>query len=411
MSNITLTDGLINGIGGTIGGGIFFLVGDLVMQNGSNAYLAFFMGAIMCLLVAFCYCILSKEYPSKEGTANYPKKVFKNKKLQLCINALIILGYTSLLCVYSLSAGSYLGSFIDMFNLRKIIAAFVIGICLLLSYMPEKLFNSLQSVFVFTKLIVLLFVAAFGLITKSKNQNTGSNNSSIVSALLASLSVFVSFEGFEMNSGYSKSMKNVNKNLPTSYFLTIIISAIVYMGLSISLNKHMGSNLTKDNSAASLIDLVKLFGFTSFGPIIIVITNIIANISANIATISSNNPMIEGYLKDMNMDKSFLNKNITLLGNSKSVMLWLSCILAIIFILLGPENIVKNSGSFAFLLIFTIVCVMTFLTIIKKEKKKQNITIYNKKINYMTCKIISVLGSILCFSGCGLLVKDMTMNS
>ena len=36
MTNITLTDGLVNGIGGTIGGGIFFLVGDLVMQNGSN---------------------------------------------------------------------------------------------------------------------------------------------------------------------------------------------------------------------------------------------------------------------------------------------------------------------------------------------------------------------------------------
>ena len=207
MSEITLLDGLVNGIGGTIGGGIFFLVGDLVMQNRANAYLAFFMGAIMCLLVAFCYCILSKEYPSKEGTANYPKKTIDSKKMQLFLKGFIILGYTSLLCVYSLSAGSYLGSFIKAFNLRKIIASLVIGICLLLSYMPEDIFNSLQSVFVYTKLIVLLFIAAYGLVIKSKNVSVdGKNNSSIAKALLASLSVFVSFEGFEMNSGYSKNM-------------------------------------------------------------------------------------------------------------------------------------------------------------------------------------------------------------
>ena len=187
MSNITLTDGLINGIGGTIGGGIFFLVGDLVMQNRSNAFLAFFMGAIMCLLVAFCYCILSKEFPSREGTANYPKKTINNKKVQLFLKGFIILGYTSLLCVYSLSAGSYLGSFINAFNLRKVIASMVIGICLLLSYMPKDLFNSMQSVFVYTKLIVLLFIAAYGLVTKSKNVLVDkTNKSSVIKALLAS---------------------------------------------------------------------------------------------------------------------------------------------------------------------------------------------------------------------------------
>jgi len=407
MTNITLTDGLVNGIGGTIGGGIFFLVGDLVMQNGSNAYLAFFMGAIMCLLVAFCYCILSKEYPSKEGTANYPKKVFKNKTLQKTLSALIILGYTSLLCVYSLSAGRYLGSYINAFDLRKMIAASVIGVCLLLSYMPVSLFNSLQSVFVYTKLAVLLFVAAYGLITNSKNTSTEGKSSSIVNALLASLSVFVSFEGFEMNSGYSKDMEDVNTNLPTSYFLTIIVSAIVYMSLSISLNKHMGGMITKENSAASLIDLVKLYGFTSLGPMAIVVTNIIANVSANIATISSNNPMVEGYLKDLNMEKSFLNEKVTIMGNSKSVALWATCILAILFILLGPENIVKNSGSFAFLLIFTIICIMTYITIEKKESKNEDITIYSNKVNHMTCKIVSILGGLLCASGCGLLVRDL----
>jgi APA family basic amino acid/polyamine antiporter len=331
--------------------------------------------------------------------------IFKDKKIQALLNGLIILGYTSLLCVYSLSAGSYLSSFLDKPELKKMIASVVIACCLLLSYMPTALFNSLQTFFVSTKLIVLLFVAIYGLFLKSNNTADNTKNSGIIKALLASLSVFVSFEGFEMNSRYSDNMKNVNKNLPNSYFLTIIVSALVYMGLSITINKHMGGTITANNSAASLIDLVKIFGFTSIGPIVIVITNMLANVSANIATISSNDPMIDGYMKDFGMEK--INKKISLFGNSKSIMLWVTCILAICSILFGPEIIVKNSGSFSFLIIFTIVCVMTFITIRKKEKKKEDIKIYNTKFNPLLCKIISILGAVLCASGSGVLVYDI----
>ena len=80
-------------------------------------------------------------------------------------------------------------------------------------------------------------------------------------------------------------------------------------------------------------------------------------------------------------------------------------------ILFCPENLVKNSGSFSFLFIFTIICIMTFLTIQKKEKNNEDITIYNKKINHMICKIISILGGVLCASGCGLLVKDLIQGN
>ena len=52
MSEVTLTDGLINGIGGTIGGGVFLLIGEVIKDNKGNAYLSFLMGAIMCLIVA-----------------------------------------------------------------------------------------------------------------------------------------------------------------------------------------------------------------------------------------------------------------------------------------------------------------------------------------------------------------------
>jgi hypothetical protein len=54
---------------------------------------------------------------------------------------------------------------------------------------------------------------------------------------------------------------------------------------------------------------------------------------------------------------------------------------------------------------------MTYLTILKKEKNKEEITIYNKKMNYNVCKAISLSGMMLCSSGFGKLVYDVTQKS
>ena len=408
MQQTTLTDGLINGIGGTIGGGVFLLVGELVKQNRNLTYLAFVIGALMCLLVAFCYSILSKEYPSEEGTTTFSKKVFpKNKKIQKIINGLICFGYTSLLCVYSLSAGSYLGDYFNLQSFKKIISSIVIAICVLLSYMPKKIFNSLQSIFVAIKLIVLIFVGLFGIVKKDAAVEFG-NNKNYLQAMLASLNVFVSFEGFEMNSGYSKSMKDVDRNLPLSYFMTIIVSALVYIILGVAVEKHVGSKVTDANQSSALIDLVKSYGSTTIGPIIIVISNLIANISANIATISTIAPMIDDYVKDIGLEKGVLGNKVTVMGNSQSVALILSCTLAIILMLFGKESLVKNSGSLSFLVIFTMVCYMTYVTINKKEKKKEEITVMNKPVSHKTCKIVSQLGGVCCLTGTLFLLRDMS---
>jgi amino acid transporter len=119
--------------------------------------------------------------------------------------------------------------------------------------------------------------------------------------LVASLNVFVSFEGFEMNSGYSKTMVNKDRNIPVSYFITIIICAISYATLYMVVNKHLGSLINNSNVGYSLIDLVKVYGFSNYGPLLIIIINIIANLLANLATILALNSLINSYVKDLNL--------------------------------------------------------------------------------------------------------------
>ena len=168
-----------------------------------------------------------------------------------------------------------------------------------------------------------------------------------------------------------------------------------------------GPLLRQRNSASSLIELVKSYGFTKYGPMTVVATNLIANVSANIATIGALESIVNNYVEDLGMEKSVLNKNVTLMGNSKSVAVLLTCIVSILAILFGPEKLVTNSGSLSFLLIFTLVCLMTYMTVDKKEKGKEKITIYNKEMNYKLCKLVSVIGMVLCSSGFGKLIYDI----
>ena len=429
MTSYTLIDGLINGVGGTLGGGVFLLIGEVIKENHGNAYLAFVGGAIICMIVGFCYSIMSKEFPSKGGTAEYSKKVFKDKRLQLLITGLIIFGYTSLFCVYSLSAGNYLGNYIGYPKIRKIIAVTLIGICMLFSFMPPALFAQLQTGFVASKVLVLLGLIVGGIYRsyipavpnralinsamKSgkamiKSSNEGGSIGDKLKALSASLGVFVTYEGFEMNSIYSAGMKNPNINMPLSYFLTIIIASVVYIGLTIVTNKFIGTKINDKNSASALIDLVKALGFASYGPMIIVLTNIVANTSANIATIGSLESITDEYIKDASLEKTIFNKKIKIFNNSKSVALVLTGVLSMVAILFGPESFVVNSGSLSFLLIFAIVCYMTYLTVVKKEKNKEDITVYNKKIHPTTCKVVSILGVSLCSVGFGKLLYDLS---
>ena len=54
------------------------------------------------------------------------------------------------------------------------------------------------------------------------------------------------------------------------------------------------------------------------------------------------------------------------------------------------------------------VCYMTYVTINKKEKKKEEITVMNKPVSHKTCKIVSQLGGVCCLTGTLFLLRDMS---
>lgn len=408
MSNISLLDGLTNGLGATIGGGIFYLIGDVVKNNRGYSIITIILAALICLTIAFCYCILSKEYPSDEGTSEYSKKVFPDRKLvQTIVNGLIILGYTFLLCLYSISGGSYLGEYLRLGDYSKYISITLLTLGFLLNCLPKA--DIINKVLVGIKLGVLTLIGIYGLFREAfKVDNIFTNRSNPFTAIASSFGLFISLEGFEVNSIYSKNMKDKDQNIPLSYFLTILISAFIYILLSITVNKHLGPGFRQNsNTDFALIDLVRGWGFGETGVSVIVLTCLIANLSALTNTLSLSDIITKSYIKDTNLESTFLNNEVKVLNSSKSIFLIITCVVAMLFILMGSETLLKNLGSLLFLIIYGLVCYMSYLTIQNKEKNSEKINVLGRNLDHSTSKNISILGLVTCSIGTLILLSNI----
>ena len=117
----TLTDTVLLGIGGMIGGGIFLFNGVIVKEIQNYSPLTWLIGFIISLFVSFSYILLSQEYPkSNGGTIYYSYKLIKNKTFNVIFSILVVIAYTILATVYSLALSNYVCNYYNKPEYSKI---------------------------------------------------------------------------------------------------------------------------------------------------------------------------------------------------------------------------------------------------------------------------------------------------
>ena len=73
-------DGLMIGIGGMIGGGVFSVLGVAASIAGPSLVLSFIFGGFMAIMTGFSYARLAVLYPRAGGAYLFVKNAFKNNK-------------------------------------------------------------------------------------------------------------------------------------------------------------------------------------------------------------------------------------------------------------------------------------------------------------------------------------------
>lgn len=236
-------------INSIIGSGIFLTPGSVVQQAGSKALIVYFIAAIFASILAISFAAAAK-YVTKSGAAYaYSKAAFGNN-VGFYMG---ILRYFSASVAWGVMAVGVIKSTISIFggNPNKTMSV-TIGFLILMAVITiinlfgQKVVKYVMNLATLGKLAALVLIIVAGVVLlimtgASSNLNEvdqiTQNGQKIVPILtttgfvMAIVSAFYAFTGFESVASGSDDMKNPAKNLPRAIPLAIIVIAIVYIGV------------------------------------------------------------------------------------------------------------------------------------------------------------------------------------
>lgn len=272
---LTAFDGLMIGIGGLIGGGIFSVVGLAVAKAGPAVLLAFILGGIVALTTGVSYVKLSKRYPLSGATYVYVDRAFNNKFLSGWVGWLLFSGYTVICAMYAYSFGAYTGEFIivilDLDHSIKGIFTFIGSSFVILGFLLINLKGvsesvKMQRIIVIAKLILLLFFIIIGTIgilndttTAANNFNAfpldiaGDNLAIIIAVIIALTLIFPAFEGLELIPNSAEEMIDPENDLGKAIYGSGIAVVFIYLAVVIVLlGNYPATELSAEQAEVAL---------------------------------------------------------------------------------------------------------------------------------------------------------------
>ncbi len=236
-------------INSIIGSGIFLTPGSVVPQAGSKALIVYFIAAIFASILAISFAAAAK-YVTKSGAAYaYSKAAFGNN-VGFYMG---ILRYFSASVAWGVMAVGVIKSTISIFGgnpneTMSVTIGFLIlmAVITVINLFGQKVVKYVMNLATIGKLAALVLIIVAGvvlLIVSGASSNLSQvdqitqNGQKIVPTLtttgfvMAIVSAFYAFTGFESVASGSDDMKNPAKNLPRAIPLAIIVIAVIYIGV------------------------------------------------------------------------------------------------------------------------------------------------------------------------------------
>lgn len=236
-------------INSIIGSGIFLTPGSVVSQAGSKALIVYFIAAIFASVLAISFSAAAK-YVTKSGASYAYSKAAFGDNVGFYVG---ILRYFSSTVAWGVMAVGVIKSTISIFGgnpdkflnvtIGFIILMVVVTVINLFGQKFVKLVMNMATAGKLAALILIIVAGVVLLITTGATHSLSSvdqitqNGQRIVPTLtttglvMAVVSAFYAFTGFESVASGSEDMQEPEKNLPKAIPLAILVIAAIYIGV------------------------------------------------------------------------------------------------------------------------------------------------------------------------------------
>jgi basic amino acid/polyamine antiporter, APA family len=223
---LTLREAVALGVGGTIGGGIFVLVGAAAGRAGPGALLSFLLAFGISLLIALPYAELACRYPLAGGGYAFARAL-----LVPHWGFLMGWGYWGAYIFISgyvtLGFGGYLHVLTGLPPIPGALALIVISTGI--NLVGVRLSGLVQSIVIGVAIVALLAFGVLGLPHIHVEQFTPFLPYGVGGVAVATLLAFLAFGGFDMVAAAGEEIASPERNLPRAILLTLFVVLGLYL--------------------------------------------------------------------------------------------------------------------------------------------------------------------------------------
>ncbi|MBD3192490.1 MAG: amino acid permease, partial [Candidatus Heimdallarchaeota archaeon] len=225
------------GLGGTIGGGVFSVLGIVAGFAGPAAILSFLLGGIFSVFLGYSYTKLALKYPSAGGSFSFCEAAF-GKYLGGFFGWLLSLGYLASCSLYAYTFGKYFAELVwseapvwAFKLLQSVFTVILIAAATGVNIVGTKESGLSQMIFVAIKIVILLvfigvtlpraFTHASENLVPFFPEDSGAQDNFFIafSLIIVGLSnLFVAFQGLELIPNTAEEIVKPKKNIPRSVY-------------------------------------------------------------------------------------------------------------------------------------------------------------------------------------------------
>ena len=373
---ISLSSGILYGIGCGIGGSVFILLGTAIGKAQSGVLIGLILGGILIFFTALNYSELSTSLPVSGGAYNFSKEALGGF-LAFIIGFFL---WIANIGTFSFSAQAFfvvIKAFFPspiMQNFSIIIAVVLILFTTIVVYRTQKLaLRALVSLTIVLLIIFAIFIISgfiIAPITNSLNFDTGilSSNTNFFLVILMFSSLFIFFTSITSNLAYlNADLKNPSKNIPKTNIYAILITLLIYLLITTVSMINIGGNPDESPILLALIlnDVLGPFGYLLMGIAATISTFIAMNVALGSAV-----SVMHALARDHYVSQKLLKTNRK--TNIPSLALIISSGIAIAFTILAITfaNVGFTANITTFIYFFGLAFV-NFAAVSLRYKRKE----------------------------------------
>lgn len=214
------------GVGGTIGGGIFVLIGQGAALAGPGVLLSFGLAFLASLVIALPYAELSCRYPLAGGGYAMTRQVL-GEHWGFVMGWSFWGGYVFVSGYVIIGFGGYLSALTGMPVLVG--SLLLVAICTAVNLGGVKLSGRWQNIVILLGIVVLLLFAAIGTVSLRADLLTPFLPAGFGGVAAAALVTFLAFGGFDMVAAAGEEVVEPRRNLPRAIILTLFLVLGLYV--------------------------------------------------------------------------------------------------------------------------------------------------------------------------------------